>query len=685
MENSQVITASKNNQEIFDQIISWLIPFLIFLTPLFFLPLTPNFYGFNKMYFLLAGSFIIFALLLVKGLLVTKITFYATSFDLAVFLFFLAFVASSIFASPNRVLPFLGKTGIILSLTCFYFALTQSHGQPHGSPLRRWLQALITSSFVLSWISIFAFVQLWPKILPWDFLKSQAFTPAGSLTALVAFQVTILAVSLVFALKSNQFLNKILYFLAAALATISTVLVLSLMLPGKPASPALLSPTIGWWIAVEIFKSAKTAFLGVGPEGFLTAFSRFRPASFNNLKLWNLRFTSSSNEFFQILTTTGLFGFISLLYLLLIGSKKIYKDIKRNGFNMALKVGFALAILSLLLIPASFLTLFTLYLLIAIIAKQTADKKTLTVNQPIKLGFGLAIACLFVFSYFSLRAWRAEAVFKKSLAAAAANKGLETYNRQIEAIRLNPFQEKYRVSYSNVNFGLANSLAAKKDLSDQDRQNITQLISQAINEAKAATALNPQNPIYWENLAGLYRNLINFANGADQWATGAYVQAIRLDPLNPNLRLDLGGLLYSLGNYETAIDQFKRAIDLKPDLANAYYNLAWAYNKKGENKQAFLNMQRVISLIPQDTEDFVKASQELEQLRELLPEEEKLATAAAQKKEPVLTPPQPLPSTPPAGPINLPEESGPQVPSPEPSSSPEEEIIPSSPQPSPSP
>lgn len=685
----QIKTKIQNSLPI-DKIVSLLIPFLIFLTPLFFLPLTPNFFEFNKMYLVLAGSLLIFALWLLKALLGKQIVLFSTPLDVPVILIFVAFLVSTLFASPNRVLPLLGKTGIIFTLTCFYFALTQSGPTPGVDKEtpgvgRNWLQALMAASFVLSWITIFAFVQVLPKVLPWEFAKNQVFNTAGSLTAFVSFQVLLLPATLLFATKSSQFLNKILYFLVAALSTVSLVLAISLMLPGKPASPAFLSPTIGWWIAVEIFKNAKTAFLGVGPESFLTAFSLFRPAIFNNQKFWNLRFATSSNEFFQVLTTTGLFGLISLLYLLLISGKKLFRDLKKDSFNLSLKVVFGLVILLFLAIPASFLTLFVFYLLLVLLAKQASSQKTISVSQPLKIGLGLISGVLVVIAYFAGRAWAAEAVFKKALDAAAANKGLETYNRQIKAIQLNPFQEKYRVSYSQINLALANSLASKKDLSDQDKQNITQLVSQAIAEAKAAATLNPTNPLYWENLAGLYRSLINFASGADQWATAAYIQAIRIDPTNPLLRIDLGGLFYALGDYESAIDQFKRAIDLKPDLANAYYNLSWAYHQKKEYKQAFLAMQRAIALVPQDTQDFAKASQELEQLRDLLPEEERLATAAAEKKEPVLIPPQPLPSPPPAAPINLPEESAPEVPSPTPTSSPATEEASPSPVSSPAP
>ena len=645
------------SKDLLEDIIKYILLGIIFLTPLFFIPLTPNFFAFNKMYLVGYGSIAVLAILLLKNIVSKKVSFQATPLDLPVFLFLIAMLASAFFASPNRFLPLWGKTGIILALTLFYVALIQSA----ESKIRLWLQVLFASSFVLSWVTIFAYAQLLGKVLPWEFVNSQFFNLTGNLMGFVVFQLILLPIIIIFALKSSQFLYKILYFIIAAPILVSAILAISLMLPGQPASPIFLPYSTAWWITVEIFKTAKTAFMGVGPENFLSAFTQFRPVSFNNsIDLWNVRFTSSSNEFLQVLTTTGFFGFITLCFLLFKGGKTLFKNLKKDNFNLALKISFIITLISFLFLPANFLTLFLLYIQLALIAKQFSTTKTFSSTQLFKAAVGASGIAVIVFLYFSGRVWYAEAIFKQAMDAAAANKVMDTYNLGNKAIGMNSFQEKYRVFSSQINFALANSLATKENLTDQDRQNITQLITQSIGEAKAAAALNPTNPIYWENLAGLYRSLINFAEGAENWTVSAYAQAVTTDPVNPVLRIDLGGLFYGFGNYDAAIDNFKRSIDLKPDYANAYYNLSWAYKQANNPIQAFSAMQRVLALVPQDSEDFIKAAQELEELRALLPEEVLQATASGQQRQ--LTPPQPLPSTPPSGPIDLPEkESAPEV------------------------
>ena len=230
--------------------------------------------------------------------------------------------------------------------------------------------------------------------------------------------------------------------------------------------------------------------------------------------------------------------------------------------------------------------------------------------------------------------------------AAQQNRGLQTYNLQQKAIQRNPFNDNYRISFSQTNFALANSIAnqGEEELTDQDKQNIQQLISQSVASAKNAIAINRQNSTNWQNLAGIYRNLLNYAQNAGQWTISAYQGAINTFPTNPQLRLQLGSLYYSTGNYDQAIRHFNKAIDLKPDWANGYYNLSHAYQQKEDWVPAFLNMQQVLALVERDSDDYQKVQEELAALKEKLPQQQQQTVQDQQRQESELTTPSPLPS-----------------------------------------
>ena len=221
--------------------------------------------------------------------------------------------------------------------------------------------------------------------------------------------------------------------------------------------------------------------------------------------------------------------------------------------------------------------------------------------------------------YLTGRAYSAEVLFQKSLNAASANDGKKTYDTLITTVQANPFRDTYRVAYSQTNMLIANTLASNKDISDTDRNTVSQLVQQAIREAKNAVALNPTKVTNVENLASIYRNLLNFAQGADAWTTASYQQAVVLDPINPNLRIALGGVFFAQKNYDEAIRIFRTAVDLKPDLANAHYNLAAALREKGQYERALASLNQVMQLITdKNSSDYQTASAEADELKKRL-------------------------------------------------------------------
>lgn len=570
----------------------------------------------------------------------------------ALLLFALALIIASLVNSANRISPFWGKTGIIISLAIFYILnLTLLEEKA-----KHIFWSLIASSFIISWIAIFAYLELLAKFFPnLPAINSKFFTPAGSPLSLISLLVMLLPATIALGIKSKENLFKIQLFGVAAVQITALLLTLPLLVNSNADSLIkfnFLPYSAGWSIAVDQFKNLKSAFFGVGPDNFISAFSRFKPLFLNKTAIWNLRFTSSSNEIFNVLTTAGIFGLSSLAWLITVIIFQL-KKASRNSWSINIGLSIIIGLILLLVLPANYVLIFTLISLLASLFQESSVAISISKAKIVPI---VSLAVLFTaiaLGYFSLKVLAAEASFSKSLTAAVNNQGTNTYNLQLAAIKKNPFNVQYRLAYSNTNLAIANSLASKEKPSDEDKKTITQLISQSIRYGKDSVAMAPNNPLAWINLANIYRQLIGSAQGADNWALTSYVQAVRLDPINPILRLELGSLLYTLQNYDSAIDQFKRSIELKPDFANAYYNLSFAFKAKKDFQQAYEAMQKALSLIDKDTNDFDKASTALENLKALLPQETRTATGSAVRKPSAqLTEPQPAPSPNPA--VNIP-------------------------------
>lgn len=618
-----------------------------FIAPLLFSPITAaNVFDFPKWLFTIFSAVL---LLVLYGIytLVNRQLIVPSKWFLIGFVAFLAALLLSMFFTPgNWIVPFLGKGGLLLAF--WVIAFTGSVLVRHHA---KWvLYALVAAGFLLSWLELISYFGLLGRISSEPIFSGKTFTPLGSQLALASFLVVTLPVSAILAFKQKETLTRVLLYIVLALQGIALVLSISLLLPGQPSSPRFLPFSSGWSIAIDQLKNTKTALIGVGPDNFGSAFTRFRPANLNQTDNWFIRYVTSSNELLTLFTTLGVIGLVSFGLLVGTFAKTTWENKEESEVGMALFVGLLMVLIQIALIPANFSVIFLLFTLGLLSLQLVSDgvQKIPHTQGAIVVGFLTSIAPL-VLLFFIYRALMAEVAFGKSLVYAAANKGKETYDAQVEAINLNPYIYRYHSTFANTNLALANNLASQENLTDDQKKMITQLVSQSIRDAKVAVALDPQNSASWANLANIYRQLINFARGADQWAVTTYIQAIRLDGTNPQLRIDFGGLLLSLKLFDDAIIQYKQAVALKPDYANAYFNLSFAYKQLERYPEAYAAMQNVVSLVDPNSADYEVATKELNALKDLVPNSAQPATASGRQRDAQLTLPDPTPSPKPAG------------------------------------
>jgi Flp pilus assembly protein TadD len=83
-------------------------------------------------------------------------------------------------------------------------------------------------------------------------------------------------------------------------------------------------------------------------------------------------------------------------------------------------------------------------------------------------------------------------------------------------------------------------------------------------------------------------------------AQDAYEQAIVLDPADPWSYLYLGNLFYAQEAYGDALEQFRKAQRLDPNMAIAYVCMADAYHGLGEMALADAHYQRAVEVESDD-------------------------------------------------------------------------------------
>ncbi len=667
--------------------LSFGLTFLAFLlTPLFFLPITGEFYEFNKQAILVVVACI--NLLSWAVSLVADKQVKLTRSPLGLPLLFLtgSWILSTYLKSPNKVEALMepGQTSTLLALVVIFFtSINVVKTKKHLDTL---VHALVGSLTVFSVVSSLYSAGLLDKVGPLEFMKSPLWTTAGNPLSGLVLTLSFIPFIVLLTIKEKVGTLKSFFFsVSLFLAVISSVLSgYRLFKPGSESRPIFLSQSTAWSIAMETLKVSPV--WGTGPASYLQSFSQFRPISYNNSPSWSIRFTSTNNYYLQILSTLGVVGLAAYGFLVLKSANTLTKLLKTSSDSPLHSLAIAATVTAVAMFasqvvaPVSITSLsFLFFMLILSISALKVMGSSLvheanfdivatsdTGNRsPVLAWILLAISLAVVVPsmYFGVRAYYGEVIFRSALNSAAANKGKDTYDTLLKAFSINPFMDSYRIAYSQANLLIASSLATKTDLTDTDRTTITQLAQQAIREAKNAVALNPKKITSMENLASVYRNLLNYAKGADAWTVASYRQAIQLDPINPNLRIALGGVFYSLKDYDSAIRHFQEAVNLKPDLPNAYYNLSAAYTQKADYRNAFLAMQSVTNLVDKSSADYTKAQGELEQLRTKLGQTQQPEPIAPAKSELETAKPIPSPK------VTLPEDLGPEA-SPKPTKSP---------------
>ncbi|MEK7595456.1 MAG: tetratricopeptide repeat protein [Patescibacteria group bacterium] len=679
---------------VLNRTVTTLITALVFLLPVFFLPVTTEFFEFNKLALTSGVTLAILALWALKMIIEGKVEIVKAPVNIPMILLLVAYGASTYF-SIDKYSSLMGSYGrwggslfLTILLTLLYFAVSSNIKTKED--VKRTMFAFILGASISSLIVTLTFFGL--KLGGAGFLQIRNFTLTGSstLASAVAALASVTALGMLFDTQNKKarillstlallnflpvtfvgvFSSWVLFVVSLAALMVFTsaerirasnrllgivfgVMVLFGVLFSIPGlKSALRLPTdypkelkLGLRPSWIITSSSLRDFpiQGSGPSTFYLNFSHYRPLGLNASDTWNVRFDKPFNELLEVTATLGIAGLL-IFVLFAVKTLKLVRNTDTSGVNAALSAG-VVGILVFFLFSHSYVLLSVLlYLFIGLLVSymQALDSNSLAANMLVEsaiISFAISgsqtnvttktVSIIFAVplmlvavagAYFTGRTYAGEVMMRRAIQAAQTNGAQALFANQRAAIRLNPYIGAYHASFAQTNFLVANALAASKkqeELTDQDRRNIQTLIGAAIQETRVTTELlSKTNPANWEQRGRLYSLLTGVAKDADTWSTASYTRAIELDPTNPILRVSLGGVFFTAKNFDQAERHFRAATSLKPDYANAHYNLAQALKANKKYVDAVTEMQIVLRLIPQDGEDAKRANDELAALK----------------------------------------------------------------------
>ncbi len=556
--------------------------------------------------------------------------------------------------SANRIESLISFIPIFYAILLYFIIVNSIRGK---KSLLILCGALILGTSLTAFISILSFFSI--HILPFQYTHVQYFSPLGSLLdqALVFGLVLPLAAYLAHPLfsavllsgkpedaPSNKKMGTQTMLFGIGLVLVGLGLIVTLYQLMTTQKPLILPFETGFQtafasISQDAGRVLQSFLFGSGYGTYLTDFTRFKQAAYNNNNtLWAFTFFRSSSFILELLATTGFLGLASFLFI-------IFKVLKEKWFFLPL----VLVIIAAFFLPFSFIMQAMFFILLGIFAlsraQQNPRKYQHTEMTLVALKRGLlsaqsdgqeargknspALPVIFAvlmtvlvltLGYYTVRFVLSDLTFQRSLVAASQNNGSQTYELQRQAISTFPYRDTYYRVFSQTNLAIANNLAASQPQgaspSAETQQTILTLIQQSINSGRTAVTISPLTAMNWNNLSSIYRSLIGFGQNADQFSILTNRQAIALDPNNPQQYINLGGIYYQLGQWEEAQRNFQIAINLKPDYANAYYNLGHALESKGDLENALVVYQTVRSLVANQKESVDQINQEIAALEQ---------------------------------------------------------------------
>jgi tetratricopeptide (TPR) repeat protein len=610
-----------------EEITGWLAVVILGITPLFFFPLTTDYYDFNKWALVtLAGAATLF-LFGLRLALTGKLEIHWSPLASGLLALAVSSLASTLIVSTNKTEAMIQPLGFVTYISLFLLTVSLSVTEKKYKTFLLWF--LSAGAGVAGLVAIYGALGLGKAFNALPFLANPLWTPLGASIPLLAYLVILLPLTIGHAIRSFRQKEEVETTIAIGISIV-TALGMAVSLWQLVKAPIQLLPLwANWSILAETIKQPLHAVFGVGPQNFLAAFTEGRPVTLNASAIWDARFTAGSSFLFHQATTLGILGAIATLFFFrscVIPILRSARSLAHLDYSLAL----LLALLALLFLPPS---LPICIASVAVILITTPHTKTFPLHLPKKqewagtIAGGLLIIAALVGTYLLGRVYLAEISFGSALAALVKNDGTGTYQALLTTIARNPSSPRYHAALSQTSLSLAATILnratdAKTALSDKDKQLVTDFYQQAIREAKVAINAAPKSVIMWENLANIYREFLGIATNADAWTIAALSRAIALDPTNPLLFMQMGSVYLRTNRLDEAISMFQSAVSLKNDLANAHYNLAFAYRQKKQYLRAAIEFRRASQLVRPGSTDADRVAADIAETMSSLSSEE---------------------------------------------------------------
>lgn len=424
--------------------------------------------------------------------------------------------------------------------------------------------------------------------------------------------------------------------IAPAAILLVSVIMLFASSPVASRVPSEVAPSVrhSWLIAQQTLRDRSV--FGSGPGTWLFDYAKYRSVAVNVSEFWQLRFERGFSAILTMIAMIGIVG--TTLWVMLVGSAgtalgmRLVKGRKEDDWTtyLLLATGWATTVFLAFLYNYNLAHHFAFWLLLALSA-GLLSKNVFSWNQSRSWLKGALSILMIIIAVTSVSAmWllgqrlAADVQYNRALSAYQQRGDVDTSIRHLEsATAMNKMNDVYYRNLSQAHLVKAGQILEQAQDPDAKRK-ANDHVMLAVEMAKRAVEVGPSNVDNASNLATVYQSIMSFTQGADEYAIGAYRQALALEPNNPIFMNEVGKIYVlrsdayrtelenedqakreeAQKNVEVELEQaatwFNQSATAKPDYAAAHFNLGLVYERQGKLSEAIRKLEEVLSVNQQD-------------------------------------------------------------------------------------
>ncbi|MFA4826751.1 MAG: O-antigen ligase family protein [Candidatus Shapirobacteria bacterium] len=345
-----------------------------------------------------------------------------------------------------------------------------------------------------------------------------------------------------------------------------------------------------WQGAIDLWK--KFPLFGTGTETFAYTYYWTRPVAHNLTSEWDFLYNKAHNEYLNFLATTGTFGFLTYLFLIL-------AILKLSTKNLAVFSGFVSIIITNFFGFSVVITSLYFFLLPALAQNFSPSPKP-SIKLPKPLTLGLTIFTCFLF-FLSLRTllfyYLADITFAESESLDSQN----DYSGAYQKIKTSLYYRSSEPVYLNQSALLSAKLAVtfftqKNSVQAKDYEN------QAISASNQTIAISPGNINFWKERAQVYYYLSTIDSKYLVDSIDSLLKATRLAPTDAKAFYMIAKFLEIAGQTTEAAAYYQKAIDLKSNYDYAFFDLGVLEFNLKNYSAAKSNFENALKFAPNNLE-----------------------------------------------------------------------------------